>query len=767
MASPSRRRSHDPSRPLKARTRHTAGREERKERGTPEKSHSRLPKRTTNSPERPPQEDRRQHKRTRSPDRERRHRGHHGRSKREIVSEKHESYESTNSGIALLSVDALAQLNSFNEKSGEELRSAELERGCSAKRSTKEKVVTGRVAKEKIKHRRRANDRSERRRISGPLAEEGRVNRRARGGYVSADEGTEKRRFGKRFWIASVIVLIILTIIIVVAVVVSKKKSSTDDGGSAKNGDPSNSNLKDVNQNDIPVSAKNTILDPFTWYDTTDFNVTYTDEQVGGLPVMGLRSAWDDSTQANDKVPSLDKKWAYGQMPIRGINLGGWLALEPFITPSLFNQYKSNQAIIDEWTLTQQLGPSDAAKTLEKHYAKFITEDDFKNIQAAGFDHVRIPFSYWAVTTYPGDPYVPKISWRYLLRGIEYARKYGLRVNLDLHGLPGSQNGWNHSGRQGPIGWLNGTDGATNAQRSLDIHTQLSAFFAQDRYKNIITIYGLANEPKMTQLSVSAVVDWTTKAAAVVRKSGLKSTIAFGDGFLGLTKWQGQLQGIEGLVLDAHEYVIFDPNQIALSHQKKLEYACRGWTDQMSESLSTASGFGPTLCGEWSQADTDCTQYLNNVGAGTRWEGTLKSTDRSVSVLTPSCPAKSSACSCSQANADPGSYSGDYKQWLLMNAQAQMTSFEKAWGWFYWTWVTEGATQWDYKAGEYLRFSPPIFFFFLAFSPFWRVEVVFAAIWLACISTATIDNPIEIDWDADFWGFRHGERNFAEEDLGS
>ena len=41
-----------------------------------------------------------------------------------------------------------------------------------------------------------------------------------------------------------------------------------------------------------------------------------------------------------------------------------------------------------------------------------------------------------------------------------------------------------------------------------------------------------------------------------------------------------------------------------------------------------------------------------------------------------------------------------------MNAEAQMDSFEKGWGWFYWTWKTEGATQWDWKAGE---FSSPIF----------------------------------------------------------
>ncbi len=150
---------------------------------------------------------------------------------------------------------------------------------------------------------------------------------------------------------------------------------------------------------------------------------------------MGLNSTWNDSAQANSNVPPLEKKWAYGTMPIRGVNLGGWLSIEPFITPSLFNSYQPNENIVDEWTLTTKLGPSNAASTLEKHYSQFIQESDFQQIQAAGFDHVRIPYSYWAITTYPGDPYVPKISWRYLLRGIEYARKYGLRVNLDLHGI--------------------------------------------------------------------------------------------------------------------------------------------------------------------------------------------------------------------------------------------------------------------------------------------------------------------------------------------
>lgn len=583
MASPPHRHSQSrPARPSKAHTRHTTDREERKERGTPEKS--RPPKRRTHSPERSPRQERTSQKRTQSPER---------RAKKKI-SEKHESYESSNSGTALLSHGALAQLDALNEKSGGRVREREKkERVHSEKQGTKEKVVTGRVEKEKPKHRRRSGRRVESRRIvSGPLLEEGRGARGRRGGYARADKREGKRMFGKKFWIFVGVIALLLAILIPVAVVVGGKKKGGGGAGGASSGGgaPSNSNLKGVSENDIPPGAKNSILDPFTWYDTKDFNVTFTNETVGGLSIMGLNSTWNDTTQANSKVPSLDKPWAYGQMPIRGVNIGGWLSIEPFITPSLFNSYQPNQGIVDEWTLTKQLGPSQAAQTIEKHYSQFITEQDFANMQAAGFDHVRIPYSYWAVTTYPGDPYVPQISWRYLLRGIEYARKYGLRVNLDMHGLPGSQNGWNHSGRQGAIGWLSGTDGSTNAQRSLDLHTQLSTFFAQPRYQNVITIYGLVNEPRMTKLSVSAVVAWTTSAVQIVRKSGMNQTIAFGDGFLGLTKWQGQLQGISGLVLDAHEYVIFDPNQISLNHQKKVQYACTGWTGQMKQSMDTTTG---------------------------------------------------------------------------------------------------------------------------------------------------------------------------------
>ncbi|TVY53773.1 putative glucan 1,3-beta-glucosidase D [Lachnellula cervina] len=629
-----------------------------------------------------------------------RHRHHNDKRRSQGGTPRRSRHEATSSqsDSQALSADSLAKLNQLNQRERTQPQEVTPKK---TRRKREREVVDEKIV---VERSRKQHKRKKRRVVSGALLEEGHGEklRGLRGGARSEEQYQEGGSRKKKFWIIGAVALVVLIIIIAVAVVVSKKKSggssNSSSNSTSETGKPSNSNLNGMDESSIPAAAKGTDLDPFSWYDTTDFNVTYTNETVGDLPIMGLNSTWDDSTTANPNVPAIASAWgSYADRPARGVNIGGWLSLEPFITPSLFVA-----GTVDEWTLAQSLG-ANAKATLEKHYATFVSEQTFKDIADAGLDHVRIPFSYWAVVTYDGDPYVYRTSWRYLLRGIEWARKYGLRINLDVHGLPGSQNGWNHSGRLGPIGWLNGTDGTLNAQRSLDLHDRLSKFFAQDRYKNIIAFYGLCNEPKMTALKTSDVLDWTTSAFTMVRKNGITAYVVFGDGFMGLNNWQGKLQGNSGLVLDVHQYVIFNADQIAYNHNKKVTYVCSdtggGWIQQTEQSLNVATGFGPTIFAEWSQADTDCAPNLNNVGAGTRWEGNYNIGDSSTTVTSPDCPTKNSQCSCDSANGDPSTYSATYKQFLQMFAEAQMASFEKGWGWFYWTWITEDATQWSYQLG--------------------------------------------------------------------
>jgi glucan 1,3-beta-glucosidase len=453
---------------------------------------------------------------------------------------------------------------------------------------------------------------------------------------------------------------------------------------------------------DIPSDAKGTWTDVTSWLDQTDFNCTFTSETVGGLPVAGLNSTWDDSKAANTNVPPLDQAWGdYSKKPFRGVSLGGWLSLEPFITPSLFDAVPG---VVDEYTLCTALG-KDAAATLEKHYATFITEDDMKAIAAAGLDHIRIPYSYWAVKVFVGDPYVFGVSWRYLLRGIEWARKYGLRVDLDLHAAPGSQNGWNHSGRQGAVDFITGPDGVTNAQRTLDIHQQLSTFFAQDRYKNVIAFYSLLNEPSPA-IGQNNLANWTAEAYKIVNGDAVSAPQVFSDSELGITSWQGKLQGYgNSLVIDVHQYTIFDINLLTFNHTARIAFACGAWVGQMNAGMNPATGFGPVMVGEWSQADTDCAKYLNGVGNGARWNGTYYS---GPGTEIPYCPTKDSSCSCDGANAAVSDFSDDYKTFLLTWAQAQMFAFEKGWGWFYWTWKTESAPLWSYQAGLEGGIMPPL-----------------------------------------------------------
>ena len=84
---------------------------------------------------------------------------------------------------------------------------------------------------------------------------------------------------------------------------------------------------------------------------------------------------------------------------------------------------------------------------------------------------------------------------RYILRVLGWARKYGLRVNLDLHTVPGSQNGYNHSGRFGSINWMKTIMGLANAERSLDYIRDFAEFISQPEWRDVVPMFGIVNEP--------------------------------------------------------------------------------------------------------------------------------------------------------------------------------------------------------------------------------------------------------------------------------
>ena len=83
------------------------------------------------------------------------------------------------------------------------------------------------------------------------------------------------------------------------------------------------------------------------------------------------------------------------------------------------------------------------------------------------------------------------------MKALKWARKYGLRVYIELHTAPGSQNGLNHSGHLGPINFLNGPMGVANAQRMTEYIRVLAQFISQPEYEGVVQGFSPVNEPLM------------------------------------------------------------------------------------------------------------------------------------------------------------------------------------------------------------------------------------------------------------------------------
>jgi endoglucanase len=89
------------------------------------------------------------------------------------------------------------------------------------------------------------------------------------------------------------------------------------------------------------------------------------------------------------------------------------------------------------------VGPDEAREFWKKFYDNYITKDDIDFMKKAGFNSVRIPFSYRLLTPedQPGVWLEP--GFELLDRVIRWSKEDGLYVILDMHCAPGGQTGAN------------------------------------------------------------------------------------------------------------------------------------------------------------------------------------------------------------------------------------------------------------------------------------------------------------------------------------
>lgn len=369
----------------------------------------------------------------------------------------------------------------------------------------------------------------------------------------------------------------------------------------------------------------------------------------------------------------------YGSKKVRGVSLGGWLVLEPWITPSIFDN-TGDSRIIDEWTFGQYQDKNTAQLTLQEHWNTWITEGDFQAIAAAGLNHVRLPIGYWAWQVGPGEPYIQG-QLPYLRNAVTWASNYGLKLIIDLHGAPGSQNGFDNSGQR--MSFPSWQSNQNNIDRTNAIMQQIAAEFGP-QYQTVSAI-GPLNEPAGFDGSavLNAVRSYWLSSYDNIRASSANTLELIHDAFQPLSYWDGWQQGpnYQGVAMDTHIYQMFSDAGVAMSNSQHISTACNEAGD--------LEGFNAnellTIVGEWTPAMTDCAKYLNGRGVGSRYDGSF--------------PGSARVGSCSGLTGSGSTFSGDYKTFLRQTWEAQVITYEKASGWIMWTWKAEQADEWSYQAG--------------------------------------------------------------------
>jgi len=354
---------------------------------------------------------------------------------------------------------------------------------------------------------------------------------------------------------------------------------------------------------------------------------------------------------------------------IRGVNIGGWLVLEKWMLPDVFTGDFANA--VDQWTFDQIPGAKEA---LHNHWSTYFTEADVENLAGWGINAVRIPIGYWAYeNACEGTPYI-KGAAPYLKQAVQWCQKHGIKVLIDIHGSPGSQNGYDNSGHSGQAGWQSGN----NLKITTDVLVKVAKKYGQLKWADTVFAIEMTNEPiSWGANNFATTQSWAQTTYAAMKKVAANSDlrIFMHDGFMGPSSWTSVGAALNGkkkkanskFWIDVHMY----QNQVAsdslLTQKQHIEKACNYATTEFLPSSSNL----PVVVGEWTGATNICANPDGTTTAGS------------------TCDV--AGCQCS-ANTWVGQWNAPLIAATRKFFEAQMDVYEAhTMGWFMWTYNGPGA----------------------------------------------------------------------------
>lgn len=194
------------------------------------------------------------------------------------------------------------------------------------------------------------------------------------------------------------------------------------------------------------------------------------------------------------------------EVVLRGTNLGGWLIMEDWFTPAVSATGES--ALYN--TLVSRFGDEKTRALFKQYVSNWITEKDFDNIADIGMNCVRLPIWYRNFQSDDNGTWYRdengNIDWSILDQAVAECKAHGLYVIIDLHGVPGYQNNYDHCGKSNSCSFWNDTDEAKNDRAVMkEFWTELASHFAGNP---AVAAYDLLNEPLGNVVGVSTTALW-------------------------------------------------------------------------------------------------------------------------------------------------------------------------------------------------------------------------------------------------------------------
>lgn len=309
----------------------------------------------------------------------------------------------------------------------------------------------------------------------------------------------------------------------------------------------------------------------------------------------------------------------------------------------------------------------------------------------SNFNHlihsIRIPIGYWSIplpssatnSSTDTSPYISG-AWPYLLRALNWANKHSIHVILDIHGAPGSQNGYDNSGQRTPNPvWATNPPNVTRTVDTIRWLTQ--------NIGGMVDTIELLNEaagfrgPDWGNTIRQFWLDGYDAVRAVEPKTNKTLGVMIGEAFMGLQSWTNFLTPPRGhnVLIDLHYYQIFSDDQLNRTFSDHISYAC----STLPPIVSFASSNIWTVVGEWSAALTDCAKWLNGRGNGARWDKSWSPDGGLTSFFHGSCDGWTGSWNGSDGGKG---FSDQYKDMLRQYWEVQVEIGEAVQGWVYWTW---------------------------------------------------------------------------------